>query len=184
MKLFRLLGLLGGVGLLLAGTTSCLKAPNYSTTPEISFDHIELVSKRTATQVIDSVSITIRYQDGDGDLGLSSTESQASPYAGTQFANNYFVEPYVKTVSGQFVRLADDPSRNITVGAYNSRFEHISTGTDGRSLPIKGTLTWGAGFLPYFPIKPGEEVRFEVTIADRAQHISNTVTTSSIIFPN
>lgn len=181
MKRSRLL-IPGIAGLLTAGLTGCLKAPEYSSTPEISFESIRLKHDVSTSQPIDSVFISIHFQDGDGDLGLSSAESNAAPYVGTRFASNYFVEPYVKGTNGAFALVAN-AGRGISAGAYNSRFEHIATSSDNRSAPIKGTLTRVYTFAYRTLFQPGEEVRFTVSIADRAKHESNVITTSSVVFP-
>lgn len=180
MKRFRLL-IPVMAGLLTAGLTSCLKAPEYSTTPEISFESIRLKHDVSTTQPIDSVFITIRFQDGDGDLGLSSTESATGPYAyPSRFNNNFFVEPYLLSngVPTSLVKLG-----RTTTGAYNSRFEHIATTSDSRSAPIKGVLTRVYAIAYRTLYLPGEEAQFTVSIADRAMHESNVITTSSVVFP-
>jgi hypothetical protein len=182
MKRFRLL-LVGAFGLLTLGLGSCLKAPEYPVTPEISYESIRLKHDVSTSQPIDSVFITIRFQDGDGDLGMSSDESNAAPYVGTRFANNYFIEPYVRASTGGSFVDVKDTGRGISAGAYNSRFERISTSSESRSAPIKGTLTRVYTFAYRTLFQPGEEVRFTVSIADRAMHESNTITTESVVFP-
>lgn len=183
MKLFRLALLLGGAGGLAAGLSGCLKEPSYSTTPEISFNNIELRRFKPADpqgQPIDSVFVTINFQDGDGDLGLTEAESKQSPYAyPSQFANNYFVEPYVKNrTTGKFVSLVSQG--RLTAGVYNGRFDHPSTLTDSKAAPLKGTLTRRLGFGYGDLFVAGQQVRFTVNIVDRALHISNTITTDSV----
>ncbi|MGI4833566.1 MAG: hypothetical protein ACRYFK_08920 [Janthinobacterium lividum] len=190
MKRFRLL-LAGALGLLTLGLGSCLKAPDYPVTPEISVDDSSVSLRHYAgsgTQPIDSVFITIRFQDGDGDLGLSSAESAVAPYAyPSRFNNNYFIEPYVKIPNGNFVSLVSlgriVGGVPLLAGAYNSRFEHIATTSENHSAPVKGTLTRVYAFAYQSLYQPGEEARFQVSIADRALHESNTVTTSSVVFP-
>jgi len=183
MKRFRLL-LAGTLGALTLGLGSCLKAPDYPVTPEISVDDTSVTLRHytnSGTQPIDSVFITIRFQDGDGDLGLSSAESAVAPYAyPSRFNNNYFIEPYVK-VNGTFVSLVS--LGRTTAGAYNSRFEHIATTSENHSAPVKGTLTRVYAIAYQSLYRPGEEACFDVSIADRALHESNVVRTSSVVFP-
>ena len=52
--------------LLLFFLASCQKSEEYSTTPEIEFVSI---SPNPANEFSDEVTITIRYRDGDGDIG-------------------------------------------------------------------------------------------------------------------
>jgi hypothetical protein len=184
MNLIRLARLAGAFSLLAGGLSSCLQEPSYSTTPSIEFDHIE---RRRTTQTgqlpVDSIFVTIRFQDGDGDLGLNDTEIKSAPYLyPSRYSSNYFIEPYVKVAStGKFVKLSD--TGRITAGAYNARFDHPSTTTDSKTAALKGTLTRAFGFGYGDVFLPGEEVRFDINIADRALHESNIVTTESLVIP-
>lgn len=175
---------MGGAALLATGLGGCLKAPEYSTTPSISNNNVR-VQRYTPTdpqgQRIDSVFITINFQDGDGDLGLSADESKVAPYAyPSTFNNNYFVEPLVKDPkTGRYVSTV---SLGLTTpGAYNGRFDHITGLTDSKTAPIKGTLTRTVAFGYGDVFTAGQVVRFNVSIADRALHLSNTIRTDSIV---
>ena len=182
MKLFRLAFTLGTAGLLAASLGSCLKAPDYSTTPEIAFDNItnlRLAPKVSGGVVQDSMRLTIRYQDGDGDLGLNSDERKA--LQGTSFYNNYFIEPYVKQINDKRYVSAASLGRTA-VGAYNSAYPHVTTLTDNKAAPIKGTLT--LALIPFIlgqTFLPGEKVKFSIQIADRAKHLSNVIMTDSVV---
>ena len=181
MNLFRLISEACSAGLLAVGLSSCLAEPNYSSTPEISFDNIQQIHLNGISPH-DSIALTIRYQDGDGDLGLTSDEvsNKSGAYYGTRYANNFFVVPYVKS-NGKFVTLASTGRfPTYTEATYYSRFDHITGTADKRSLPIKGTLVWSQSFFPLSPFLPGEEVQFQVSIADRAKHESNTIMSSSV----
>lgn len=180
MNLFRLALGTGMVGLLGLGLSGCLAEPTYSSTPEISFNDINLTYRPSVNQSSDSVNIVINYQDGDGDLGLASTATGKAPYV-RRYANNYFVQAFVKSTNGQFVPLSS-LRRGFSadsVNAYYSRFDPIVA--DNRGAPIKGTLKWKAIFYRTQPFLPGEEVRFQISVADQALHESNTITTNSII---
>ncbi len=194
MKSFRLFLSLGGLALLAAGLGGCLKAPEYSTTPSISNNNVR-VSRFNPVNPgetrRDSIYITINYQDGDGDLGLSEQESKVAPYAyqnadGTinKFNNNYFIEPLVKhpgSTRYESPIILPNGGGPLALGAFNGRFEHITGLTDSKDAPIKGTLTrtLSLGYGDYF--NAGDSVRFNVSIADRALHVSNVVRTASIV---
>jgi hypothetical protein len=188
MNLFRLAFSVGGLGLLAGSLSACLKAPEYSNTPSISFNSIQdirIQPKAKGGQPLDSIRLTINYQDGDGDLGLSTDERAKPPFdfqKGTnRFYNNFFVEPFVKNPATR--KYESLVSKGLTTaGAYNGAFPHPTTTTDSKAAPIKGTLTYapiafGLGDI----FQPGQTVRFEITIADRALNLSNTITTDSVI---
>ncbi|GAB3638575.1 hypothetical protein GCM10027422_41650 [Hymenobacter arcticus] len=175
------------MGLLAGGLSSCLKAPEYPTTPSISFNRVEVRRTNFANpqqQPIDSMFITINFQDGDGDLGLTEAESKVAPYAfPSLFNNNYFIEPVVKDPkSGKFFTPIDPATgKPLLMGSYNGRFDHPSTLTDGKAAPLKGTLTRTIGFGYGDVFTAGQVVRFDVSIADRALHLSNVIRTDSIV---
>jgi hypothetical protein len=168
-----------------AGLTSCLNEPSYPDTPEISFESIRLqrFAVPNSTVPIDSVYITINFQDGDGDLGLNSVEAQTAPYGSKDVAAvNYINTAFIKNTNrgGQF-----DSARSIITYLPKrdlySLFDHLSPTTDNRKSPLRGTLTRAYGFYLTLPYQPEQELRFRVSIYDRALHHSNEIETSSVI---
>lgn len=168
---------LAGLLVVAAGAvSSCLSPPDYSSTPSI--DNPQLTSTRLGTggDRRDSMIVAVTYQDGDGDLGLSDAD-----IAGAYAANpiNYFLQPQLKNASGLFV---DYTSTTIPLGRYNGRYPRI-TAEGTKESPVKGTLLYSQNFLLGSPFRPGQEVRFVVSIQDRGLNKSNTVTTNSIVIP-
>jgi hypothetical protein len=181
LRLLQVVGMLSlGVGL-----TSCLHEPSYPDTPEISFESIRLqrFTVANSTVPIDSVYITINFQDGDGDLGLNSVEAQTAPYGSKDVAAvNYINTAFIKNANngGRF-----DSARTF----YNylpkrdlySLFDHLSPTTDSRKSPLRGRLTRAYGFYLGSPYLPGQEIKFRVSIYDRALHHSNEIETTSLV---
>jgi hypothetical protein len=79
---------------LLLGASACYQAPEFPTEPEISFDDIKFYD----TQAQDSLVLTVNFQDGDGDLGLSGSEVD-QPY------NPFF---FVEDGQGGFLHLSSN----------------------------------------------------------------------------
>jgi hypothetical protein len=182
LRLLRVVGLLS-MGAL--GLTSCLQEPSYPDTPEISFNNIRLqrFTVANSTVPIDSVYITVNFQDGDGDLGLNTVEAQTAPYGSKdRAAVNYINTAFIKNdnAGGRFdsARYFFNylPKRDLY-----SLFDHLSPTTDNRKAPLRGTLTRAYGFYLGSPYVPGQEIKFKVGIYDRALHQSNEIETSSII---
>jgi len=175
--LFYSLHLAGLLAVAAGAVSSCLSPPNYSTTPSI--DNPQLTSTRLGTGGArrDSMVIAVTYQDGNGDLGLSDAD-----VAGAFASNpkNYFLQPQLKNaITGVFI---DFTSSTIPLGQYNGRYPRITA--DGtKEAPVKGTLKYGQAFLLGSPFRPGQEIRFVVSIQDRALNKSNVLITNSIIIP-
>jgi hypothetical protein len=183
LRLLRVVGMLSlGVGL-----TSCLNEPSYPETPSIEFQNITLRRFPVANSnvPIDSVYITVSFQDGDGDLGLNTAEAQSAPYGSKdRAAVNYINTAFIKNPNrgGQFdsARLIINylPKRDLY-----SLFDHLSPTTDNRKSPLRGTLTRAYGFYLGSPYVPDQELKFRISIYDRALNQSNEIETSSIIIP-
>ena len=63
---------------------SCLEAPQYSEIPDIEFEKIKFIDIKDADSA-DSLIITLKFKDGDGDLGIAPSETQVP------FNNIYYV---------------------------------------------------------------------------------------------
>ncbi|MDQ2773255.1 MAG: hypothetical protein M3Y54_22445, partial [Bacteroidota bacterium] len=189
MNLFRLLGL--GALLALAGTgiSSCLSPPNFPVVPNIDFKDIHVLRVPNADggkTEIDTVFISINFQDGDGDLGLDSKDADVPPYNGktgginnATVDKNIIVQVYKKNALGHFDKFI---TPLISVVSYYGRYPRLDGSIDGKSVPLKGTLTYKLPSLSidnqsYFP---GDVLRFEVSILDRAFHQSNVITTTEV----
>ena len=190
MNLFRTLGTAVLLALGWAGTSSCLKAPDYPVTPNITFNSI----KKTYAPPVspgatpgDTLEFVINFQDGDGDLGLDADDILVPPYNATTgghnnlgTGNNYFIQPFkYNKITRQFE--AFFTSNGGYPGENDSRYPRLETTTDGKAAPLKGTLRYKLRLpLNRTDYAIGDVFRFELSIMDRAFHQSNTVTTTEV----
>ncbi len=66
--------------IILTGVTSCFNPPDFPVAPQIEFESIQYKEYGTGFDSnYDSLILRISFKDGDGDLGLGSTENEA-PY--------------------------------------------------------------------------------------------------------
>ena len=144
---------------------------------EVSFDNkpaIEFVSLSKEIRLDqfsgskkDSVILTIKFQDGDGDLGLNEAEKTKAE-VNNDF--NYLIRLYRKK-NGVFKEFIPD-------NPYSGYFPRLKEDTN--KGPIEGTLAYTMQFPhPFTPLK--DSLKFQVTIKDRAGNISNSVESSIII---
>jgi hypothetical protein len=156
----------------------CIAKPDYPVIPSI--EHLTTNNFRTSNSRIDSVSVTIKFKDGDGDLGLKPTDT-FPPYQqllpNGKINPNYYnfdVKIERKTL-GNFAELPLD-------FPLSGRFPYLNT--EDRKSALEGTLTYYfnvpfGGFIS--PIREFDTLRFSVSIKDRALHESNVVKTNEIV---
>jgi len=160
---------------------SCLKEPDFSDVPSISFggfDHRILTSPdRLGNRVPrDSVVVLVDFRDGDGDLGITTEEFQGKGEPRLKGVNNYIVSVLRKTRTG-FVEVFPQVP-------FNSFYPPLKP--DGRRGPIEGTLRFSQIFFsdPTKPKQVRDTLRFKIKILDRALNQSNVIETDTIIvFP-
>ena len=190
MTLLRLLGV--GALLALAGTgiSSCLSQPDFPVVPTIDFKDIRVVRVPNAdggNTEVDTIFVSVNFQDGDGDLGLDPKDAALSPFKDETGGHNnapryknFIVEVFKKDrISKQFVKFV---TPLVTANSYYGRYPRLDGSIDGKPAPLKGTLTYK---MPEMSINrqsyfPGDVLRFEVSIQDRAFHESNVITTAEV----
>ena len=177
MKLHKLY-LLTAFALVAFGLPSCYSDPEFDVVPSIEFRDVEQYTKVNNTNALyDSLVLVVRFQDGDGDLGLSATdpadlEGENAP--GQPFYHNFIVN-VSKKENGSF--------QPILVGGvpinYNGRFPRVST--TGREEPLEGDIRFSLNIFQNNALRRNDTIQFKVQIADRANHLSNVVSTSEVV---
>lgn len=167
MKLYTKISLILLIPLF-TGLTGCIKEEQYPLEPVIEFGGFA-----TAKDILgrDSVcQITISYTDGDGDIGLDSTQIE-EPYK-----YNYFIK-FNQLIDGKLVDVFPPPP-NDTLN-FNARIPILTP--NGRNKNIKGdiTMTIELYFARQFLLS--DTIAFEIYIQDRALNKSNVVDTPMFI---
>jgi hypothetical protein len=142
----------------------CKQRPTFPTAPVISFLGLKKIKVFGSSKFKDSVTISLTFKDGDGDLGNYNS-------------TNYFAEMYVKQ-DGNFKQvLKKDTIPNDYLNK-NGRFPPLNP--DGRQGPLEGQLDYGASveFIGKFGDSSAVDVKFRIYIKDNAGNSSNTIETS------
>lgn len=158
---------------------SCERPPDYDKTPKIEFKSVQKVVNIGDISLAkqDSVTITLAFQDGDGDLGMSTENVGTEPYVDF-YKRNYHATLYkrVKGIYKEVFSLEGEPIE------YGGVFPPL-VDQDG---PIDGDLNYhiiishnNAQILEAF-----DTLRFEVFIIDRDLNQSNTVVTDFFVYKN
>ncbi|MFY7827626.1 MAG: hypothetical protein ACOVQ4_10885 [Flectobacillus sp.] len=171
---FFLLGLFGMLG--------CVSEPSFDIVPLIGFNSANIITKTSSdllgnTTKRDSLILTINFQDGDGDLGLTQDDYKKLILIQPDL-RTFDVDLYVKK-KGTFLK--STPS--FPLGG--NHFQRYKEGD--KPGPIEGTIDFSINFdynnfsgIPYLTGKK-DTIRFDIWITDRALHKSNVVQSKEII---
>lgn len=157
----------------LFGLVACVDIPDFDDTPRIEFNSItkETGEETTplGTQIVDKVTVTIDFEDGDGDLGITNAQSEDPIYTNSGWGN-YQLLTYVMQPDGSFeeIDLVEDRIMFFPV-----------LKPDGVAGPIKGKLDLHQTRYHTNFSKP-TVVKYRVKIRDRAMNVSNEIETDTI----
>lgn len=149
--------------------TGCYKEVSFDVKPYIEFKDLrkEIRLDQFSGSKKDSVILTIKFQDGDGDLGLNEEEKKA---AVTQQDFNYIVRIF-RQKKGVFQEVIPE----VTYSGFFPRLK-----VDNKKGPIEGTLDYSFVYFQDFTPKK-DSLKYQVTIKDRSGNVSNTIETKVII---
>lgn len=143
-----------------------------STTPKIEFSSIHLIKSSSNKDSI--IEIEITFEDGNGDVGLSESDT-ASPF---NFGSPYYHNLPIKFLvnDGSTFKELINPFTNQPYGNEHERVPVLNLSSSPKA--ISGSLLIS---LPANPVQTDPaEAKFEIRLIDRELNISNTVTTPSV----
>lgn len=157
-----------GVAVLLLSVLliGCRHEEKYSIIPYIEFLSLEKVDNGTGHD--SQATLTIHFQDGDGDIGLDNRDRNPVFAVDSPYYYNFFIDFYEKQ-QGEWVKI-DLPT------PLHARIPHLS---EDVSESIEGKLS----IITYInnPMSPYDTVRLSCYLVDRALHHSDTIITPEII---
>lgn len=169
--------------LLAIGSAGCVDIPDFSNTPKIYYNGISVETRNdtidgTAIGERDIVTVSINFEDGDGDLGASSAEVQDT----LVFTANYKKVPGWNLEANYelvtMIQNKDSTWSESIFGGNKFKFSPLLK-RDGKAGPIKGKLDMNAPFPRSNSTVP-TRIKFKVRIIDRAFHISNQIETDPV----
>lgn len=158
--------------------TACFTEPDYSDTPEIRLIGPPVKVTLEAGGGVgrprrDSLIMTIRLQDGTGDIGESTGDSaRLRQVFGKETWGNYEIRTF-EFVNGTYRELP--PSDN-------SKLFFPRSPLGEQKGAVEGDIDFSQVF-PYQRLFRMAPVRFQVRIRDRALNVSNTIVTDTISVP-
>jgi len=149
---------------------SCKKPEKYSPIPYI--ENPSLVKILNGSGIDDKGILKFSFTDGDGDIGLAQSDTFPPFNKGSKFYNNMFLTYYEKQ-KGIYIAVP----LPLDIQSSNYRIPVITP--DGENKSIKGYIEVEL-FINNF-LSVYDTIAFDVSIADRALNVSNTIRTPDII---
>ncbi len=151
---------------LVFAAVSCRKFEEYPPEPFIEYgDFAFLINSETGK--VEKGLLSIRYRDGDGDIGLAQSDTLPPyDYAGAYYYN--FIVAFFENQNGQFVEKQ---------GSFNGRIPPLLPKNQKKS--IKGIIEYEIDVLD--PNSLFDTIQFRVKLIDRALNISNEVLSPEIV---
>jgi hypothetical protein len=180
MKLFRIIIYIGFGLLAVFFVQSCSKSETYPNVPTLGYDGY---SKFKGENGKDSfITLHLTFTDGDGDIGLTSSDSVPPFSYGSPYFNNLIVE-FFSIENGQETKLRssffNDSLDGDTVN-FNQRIENLTP--KGKDKSIKGRIDLLTPFFVLDPLAPlPDSVYYQITLYDRALNRSNVVKTPIVL---
>ncbi|MDX2302147.1 MAG: hypothetical protein NW226_05070 [Microscillaceae bacterium] len=172
------------LGFIFIGIQACYKKPDFDFAPKIEFDKVQVFPPSSDLIPQDSVVISIKFQDGNGDLGLTSEDRTVAPYqeflifegdtTRNPFHFNYFVDVF-KLQGENFVPVVFPNAELNFNGAFQPLFEDPE-----REGPLEGVLNYGLKITLGSTFKANDVLKFRIQIADRTLNLSNIIETDTL----
>jgi hypothetical protein len=158
--------------LLIYSLMGCLKQEEFPIEPQITYNGFLKI--QDSTGIDNRGVIEIGYTDGDGDIGLSDSETDP-PYDYNLFLT------YFEKQNGIFKKVDityfNDSTNQYDTLNMNARIPVLTP--QGRHKAIKGIIQ-DTIFINN-PLSAYDTIRFDIYIKDHALHMSNTVSTQEIV---
>ncbi|MFN0048243.1 MAG: hypothetical protein ACKVOU_03855 [Cytophagales bacterium] len=176
---------------------SCFRDPGFSPIPEITYKSIAFIKRETTPS---SIEVKLGFKDGDGDLGLSTTDrlppfnNETITITGNievQNNPNYYninVIYLVKKTDNTFKPCEEEPdscslANQKQLELLQGRFGDLNP--DRKARPISGVLTFEFKFFLRNSVRDtsylrGKTIKLKLFIKDRKLNQSNTVETDTL----
>jgi len=146
---------------------------SFGNVPEISLNEVSLLQDTLGNDSL--IVLVIGFQDGDGDIGLTGSDTAAPFNFGSPYFHNLPVTYLVAGASGTFVELKDQSG-----SPYGNQHERIPIlSPSGKYKGIQGNISIKLSANPLLT-KP-VSLKLKISLIDRALNVSNTIQTETIL---
>lgn len=139
----------------------CVKKKGYPTTPEIEYKYF-------TPYVGDSADFSVKFTDGDGDIGVDESDTTK-----TLYVNYYYKDTITQKYIGYYNPLTNDTLKTGYV---------VKKPSDAyKGIPITGEVR--VRIQKYRHSKKIKNIRYVVYLLDAAGNKSNVITTPDFVVP-
>ncbi len=149
------------------------ETPSAPPEPNIAFEGYRWVTSPSSPDSV--LALRIRFEDGDGDLGLDPQDTFPPFDLHSPYYYNIFVFYYEK-IDGRFQEVTISEFSDDTI-RFHGRFPRLDKQYPDRYL--KGVIQYT---LPPFRPRRSDTIRFRIRIVDRALHPSNEILTPPLVY--
>ena len=145
---------------IVVSVTTCTSPPDYPIIPHLDFVSLSKTSMRSSVIGQDTVYVTLAFTDGDGDLGNTANDTSS----------------YISTVN----RLYNQPADTFHLPFIPE--QGTKNGISGQ-VRLRFFTTCCKSLVPCDPLstKLFDTLSYDISVKDRAGHVSNVVTTPPIL---
>lgn len=155
--------------------SSCLKPQSFPNEPALEF--------QSFTMLGDSAVVSVRFTDGDGDIGLGDADTIDPFDAESIYHYNYYLE-YYEMMNGTWVKGTQDPAgENFpTADTINFAFRIQNLTPVGQNQTLKGTINVTLEPVFYNVLSNhSDTIMYRISLLDRSLNRSNFVETPMIV---
>ncbi|MFH0760425.1 MAG: hypothetical protein V2A67_02835 [Bacteroidota bacterium] len=161
--------------MLILSASSCNPVVDYPDEPVISFTSVDVRDSVDALDnTIKRVTITFHLTDGNGDIGLGTSDTTGVFHQDSLYYNNLFIREFEK-IDGEFVAVPEP------VGLKKYRIPDITPSGQNKTLIADISVSLEYPYSGSTPL-PFSEFCYQFYVVDRELNISNTDTTSVIVW--
>ena len=155
--------------------SSCKKNPDsYPVEPSIEYKEFIALNKYEAV-------LTLNFTDGDGDIGLKTTDTVGIYDKSSPYYYNLYIKTYYKSSNGNFkdTLIYDMITNKIDTGLIRQRIQFVEKTTKDDFLKGQFIINLNG----YRQSLAHKIIKYKIYFYDRAQHKSNIVETPELVVP-
>ena len=154
---------------------SCSRQQDYPAVPNLEFKSFGKSADNSQGY------FTIKFTDGDGDVGLDETDNNPPFDITSYYYDNFFINVFVKK-NGKYdyLTILNTQTQNYDTIVFKYRISRINAVSSNGSLNGEIQTQMDIGIMA--PYVANDTIILKAFLFDRALHKSNTVTSSEISF--